>query len=690
MTTNAKKSHVDGCLLVLAIALAWCALPQTANALTGTHQVIVGYNPLFPRWYTPEDCLWIGDPTRQYPLLGLYNNTTDTNVIRFDFGCIKNMGGTVVCTPIEGSPLNTTLINRFVTASADVGIKWAPTFPGFTADPVGMANYTNTFMASYGSSPNLFRYDNRPVVFWRLARDADPTANPPIVAMTESDIAYACELVRAASGPVFIVLDAQCLGSPCMTMNNAISQWYSDPDASTGYSRVSGFYEWDAIVWSQLSRSARQTSANNFVNRCVAGNMIPVLSTSVSFNEENWGYGEEGDNCGIDGDRSNYPHYNTTRSLTEWEYNLNDLLYNNHPNAWIYIQAYDEWAEGSTIAPTTYGCFDFLVKVRTVLQSKGWLSELACYCRPNYPAGYNPSGCTSTPPCSSGSCSGGSTPAGGGSTPGAIATYQAEGGSAYHVTGFQTSNGWRATVNCTHDTYLTFGPYATNIPTGNQTARFWLSVDNNTADNNPIARIEVNDATTGTVLAQQLLTRQQWTQTNIYRPFDLAFNNAVAGHQLEFRVYYVWYSQLDHDKTEILGNTVAVYQGSSAFGHLCGSAIANNDWRVTVASSNCWMAYGPYDTTLPAGALKARFWLRVDNNTADDKNICKIDVWDATASTRLAGQMTISRKDWSQAGVYQAFDLNFTNPGGAHMIEFRTYYIWYSQLDLDRVEVTYP
>lgn len=667
--------------IATVIVLATClAMLRPALAATGTHQVIVSYNPIFPRWYTPGNCLFIGDLTRQYPLLGLYNNTTDTNVIRFDFGCIKSMGGTVVCNHLVGSTLDTALIGRIVTAAADVGIKWAPTFPDFVVDPVGLANITNTFMASYASSPNLFKHNNRPVVFWRLAGTG----------VTESAIANACEIVRAVSGPVFIILDAQCLGQPCQDCcsgNNPISRWYSDPDATTGYSRVSGFYEWTAVAWSQMSRSNRQTNVNNFVNRCVAANMIPVLSTCVSYNEENWGYGQEGDNCGVPGDRSGQPHYNTTRSITEWDYNLKDLLYNNHPNAWIYIQAYDEWAEGSTVAPTTYSCYDFLSKVRQVLQNKGWISELACYCRPSYPAGYNPSGCTSTPLCSNGTCSGGTNPASGGSTPYAIATYQAEDASMGHLTGFQTTSGWRATVNCPHDTYLTFGPYATTLPAGNLKARFWLSVDNNTADNNPIARIEVNDASTGTLLAQQLLTRQQWTQTNIYKPFDLPFTNPAGGHQLEFRVYYVWYSQLDHDKTEILGNVVGVYQGNSGFGHLCGSGIANDDWRVTVASNNCWMAYGPYVTTLPTGALKARFWLRVDNNTADNAEICRLDVWDATAGTRLAGQLTVRRRDWSQAGVYQAFDLNFTNPAGAHMLEFRTYYVWYAQLDLDKVEI---
>ena len=81
------------------------------------------------------------------------------------------------------------------------------------------------------------------------------------------------------------------------------------------------------------------------------------------------------------------------------------------------------------------------------------------------------------------------------------------------------------------------------------------------------------------------------------------------------------------------------------------------------------------------------FYLRVDNNTYDDANICQIDVYDSTAQEYLASPYTISRYDFDQAGVYQAFELDFESPGSNHVLEFRTYYIWYAQLDLDKVEI---
>ena len=54
---------------------------------------------------------------------------------------------------------------------------------------------------------------------------------------------------------------------------------------------------------------------------------------------------------------------------------------------------------------------------------------------------------------------------------------------------------------------MVYGPYDTSLPAGPNTANFSLKVDNNTADNNAICNIDVNDATTNTILATQTITR---------------------------------------------------------------------------------------------------------------------------------------------------------------------------------------
>ncbi len=372
-------------MVIVAIFVSCTLGATTSLGLTGSHQVVVAYYPGLPRWYTPAGCLWIGDPVQQYPLLGLYDNRNDVNVNVFDLACMKNMGATVANPHFFTSTVDTDRCDHLDFAAGAVGIKWTPTFEEFGGDPVGMANITNAFLALYGSSPNLMRVNNRPVMFWRLSG-------------AESDIADAVDLVRARSGEVMIILHTSCSLQPCQPWPfSDVSQLLKDPDTITGYPRVNGLYYWVPVFWCEYPSSTRQSYIDTYVSRCINSNMIPVLCTSPSYNEENWGY-ELGDECGVF-DRTGWPHYNTTRDVAEWESNLNDLLYNNHPDAWIYIQAWDEWAEGSALAPNTYNCYDFLAKFKQVLYDKGWLTDNSEYCRPEYPPGYEPSECASTPVC---------------------------------------------------------------------------------------------------------------------------------------------------------------------------------------------------------------------------------------------------------------------------------------------------
>ncbi|WP_233261526.1 GxGYxYP domain-containing protein [Vitiosangium sp. GDMCC 1.1324] len=120
--------------------------------------------------------------------------------------------------------------------------------------------------------------------------------------------------------------------------------------------------------------------------------------------------------------------------------------------------------------------------------------------------------------------------------------YEAEGTQVRHGTGHLDGNGWLAQTSIdTPNQFLVYGPYATNIPTGNNTAFFNLLIDNNTANNDVMVTVDVRDNTTGTVLAQRDITRTEFKSPSTFIGFDLPFNNPVAGHGLEFRVY--WYGR---------------------------------------------------------------------------------------------------------------------------------------------------
>jgi hypothetical protein len=121
-------------------------------------------------------------------------------------------------------------------------------------------------------------------------------------------------------------------------------------------------------------------------------------------------------------------------------------------------------------------------------------------------------------------------------------SYQGEGSLVSHNTGRNDGDGWLCQTGIdAPDQHMIYGPYDTSIPAGVGTAIFKIKIDNNTADNLPQVRIDVYDATTGTVLATQDITRQQFISGSKYQEFSLDYNNPVAGHAMEFRVY--WYGR---------------------------------------------------------------------------------------------------------------------------------------------------
>lgn len=125
-------------------------------------------------------------------------------------------------------------------------------------------------------------------------------------------------------------------------------------------------------------------------------------------------------------------------------------------------------------------------------------------------------------------------------------TFQTE-VSQFHQIGRLDGDGWSVNVTDTPNMYLNYGPYTTAVTAGSHTAAFRLQADNVTADNLPLVRLEVNDATTGTVIASQLLTRQMFSMPYTYKTFNVPFT-AAAGHQLEFRTFWLGNSYVKQDR----------------------------------------------------------------------------------------------------------------------------------------------
>ncbi|MEK3865882.1 GxGYxYP domain-containing protein [Paenibacillus sp. FSL H7-0716] len=123
-------------------------------------------------------------------------------------------------------------------------------------------------------------------------------------------------------------------------------------------------------------------------------------------------------------------------------------------------------------------------------------------------------------------------------------SYGATGSQIQHETGLAATKDhqdyWAARTSMdTPNKLIAYGPYATDIPTGINTAFYNLLVDNNTANNDNVVTIDVYDYTANQILATRTLTRQEWTSAGSFQRFELTYTNATAGHALEFRVRWL-------------------------------------------------------------------------------------------------------------------------------------------------------
>lgn len=374
------------------------------SALSGSHEVIVAYYPIFPRWGLPgcPDKDFIGDPENQYPVFGLYTNNTlegGSTTNEFDFKAMKNAGVTVVNPHVIGiSGFPTDLFAQIDAAAGVAGIKWTPTFEENLHNVADLKAVTvQTINQNY---QNIFKVDGKEVFFWYLLDDGSFTYNTSAYSSPQHAIAAEIEALRAEKGHVRIILDTACtMGQICQNQSGkeTPNDWFRDVDATTGNLRITGFYSWVSVFWAIQEK--RSQTLLDYLSSCDtkawnSKKYQPVISTTPSYNEENWGYTET--SCGI-GNRVGQPLYNEDHLSNEWESNLDDSLLSSPSDAWLYIQAYDEWGEGTTIAPNTKTCFKFLEVLKQKLNQHNWLSDSSKYCRPDWPENNVPETCAEEP-----------------------------------------------------------------------------------------------------------------------------------------------------------------------------------------------------------------------------------------------------------------------------------------------------
>jgi hypothetical protein len=205
--------------------------------------------------------------------------------------------------------------------------------------------------------------------------------------------------------------------------------------------------------------------------------------------------------------------------------------------------------------------------------------------------------------------------------------WQAESTVISHNTGHLETDGWLCQVGVDSvNKYMIYGPNDKSVTMGPNVAEFRMKIDNNTLDNVPIADIDVRNATTGTILASQTVTRQQFTTANLYLSFKLPFLMPADSQSIELRVYWrgVAYTKVDYVGVTQDNSDAELYLFSSLKG------IVNMTQPRIFSYEGDAAAEGPY-TWMQSLGVK---WIEQTNNwsliTKYSKEISGLVVYDPT------------------------------------------------------------
>jgi hypothetical protein len=238
------------------------------------------------------------------------------------------------------------------------------------------------------------------------------------------------------------------------------------------------------------------------------------------------------------------------------------------------------------------------------------------------------------------------------------------------------AEGWRSG-------HMVFGPYATDIPVGDNIAEWTLGFP---AGSGTMVQLQVYDYTLDTILAARDVAFNE-VPAGTSGKIKVPFVNLQAGDKLEFRVYWNGVGTADVFHTEVVGSldVIASYimnppvQQVGTIFHQRGRP-AGSDWSANPSMDTAGhLSYGPYVSFGKAHKMTALFKLKIDDNTKDNANVAIIEVRDATTAAQLAVRV-LTRKSFTSANAYNYFPLQFyvdgfipqkTNP-----LEFRVY--WYA------------
>jgi hypothetical protein len=218
--------------------------------------------------------------------------------------------------------------------------------------------------------------------------------------------------------------------------------------------------------------------------------------------------------------------------------------------------------------------------------------------------------------------------------------------------------------------YLTVIPYDQSLPAGNYSVQCHLLIDDNSLDNEAVARLDISNAKTGAALARLDVKRMSFKERNQDQTFDVPFEYDGSGALL-LRIYVYGRAYIEESGIALYPVSQLFYVGADTkFRHDLGRA-EGSAWVTDHGKKSGLLTYGPFTTEVPAGGATATFNLSLGAVNPHATQIARIEVFDDDVADVVAWRV-INKHDFAAIGRPQDFDLAFDLPE-VSSLEFRVH-----------------
>jgi hypothetical protein len=151
-------------------------------------------------------------------------------------------------------------------------------------------------------------------------------------------------------------------------------------------------------------------------------------------------------------------------------------------------------------------------------------------------------------------------------------------------------------------------------------------------------------------------------------------------------------SEIAIKRVEILGDPGALVDrmswdaNDSEFHHRMGR-LEGDGWSTFAGEGKGHLVYGPYFRMLRPGVYTATFQLQVDNNSANNRTLAELEIFDANTDEVIASR-SLTRRQFSEPGTSRSFELTFDWHGRlGHALELRVKSLGRSYLKVGNIEI---